>query len=178
MRRARGRDRGREAAGQIVPMLVALPLVFLLVRYRVYVLRLLAAIVDELQQPAPSRAALPSPPAPLPDVLSEAVRAETPVVEGTRSMTPTPSPPVADTAPGAAIDELDSVPGNGTVLCPDKFPIKGNATSKIYHLPGTSYYAMTKATICFRSAQAAERAGFRPSKASPIRQTNADGGAS
>ncbi len=162
MRRARGRDRGREAAGQIVPMLVALPLVFLLARYRVYVLRLLAAVVDELQQPAPSRAALPFPPAPLPDVPPEAVRAEMPVVEDTRSTTLAHSPPVADTAPGAAIDELDSVPGNGTLVCPDKFPIKGNATSRIYHLPGQSSYEVTIPEICFATEDDAQAAGFRP----------------
>ena len=178
MRQARGRDNGREVAGQIVPLLVALPLVFLLVRYRVYALRLFAAVVDELQQPATSRAALPSSSASLPDVLPEAGRAELPVVEDARSAILTHTPSATDTAPGAAIDELGSVPGNGTLVCPDKFPIKGNATSKIYHLPDTSYYAMTKATVCFRSAEAAEYAGFRPSKASSLRRTNADRGTS
>ncbi len=178
MRRARGRDKRGEVAGQIVPLLVALPLVFLLVRYRVYALRLFAAVVDELQQPAPSRAALPSPPASLPDVLPEAVRAEVPVVEDARSTMPTHSPPATDTAPGATIDELDSVPGNGTLVCPDRFPIKGNAASRIYHLPDTAYYAVTKATVCFRSAEAAEHAGFRPSKASSLRRTNAGRGTS
>ena len=176
MRRAR--DNGREVAGQIVPLLVALPLVFLVLRYRVYAFRVFAAVVDELQQPVPPRAALPSSPTALPDGPLEAVRTEIPVVEEARSGIPTDSPPATDTAPGAAIDELDSVPGNGTLVCPDMFPIKGKATSKIYHLPDSSYYAMTKATVCFRSAEAAERAGFRPSKASPIRQTNADLGTS
>ena len=44
---------------------------------------------------------------------------------------------------------------------PDGFEIKGNADSMLYHLPGTRYYAATKAEAWFATAEAAEAAGFR-----------------
>jgi hypothetical protein len=49
-------------------------------------------------------------------------------------------------------------------VCPDDYPVKGNANSMIYHLPGQSTYAATIPEVCFRDAGAAEAAGFRPRK--------------
>ena len=43
---------------------------------------------------------------------------------------------------------------------PDGFPIKGNASSKLYHLPGTSFYNRTVAEVWFATEEAAESAGF------------------
>jgi large subunit ribosomal protein L4 len=43
---------------------------------------------------------------------------------------------------------------------PDGFPIKGNATSKLYHLPETSFYNRTTAEVWFATEEAAESAGF------------------
>jgi hypothetical protein len=43
---------------------------------------------------------------------------------------------------------------------PDGFPIKGNADSMLYHVPGSSFYARTEAEVWFASAEAAEAAGF------------------
>jgi large subunit ribosomal protein L17 len=85
------------------------------------------------------------------------------------AVAPAPAETSGTTIAEAAAADPDAVPGDGSLVCPDDFPVKGNASSKIYHLPGTSYYAMTKAGICFRSPEAAERAGFRASKSSPIR---------
>jgi hypothetical protein len=48
--------------------------------------------------------------------------------------------------------------------CPDEFPIKGNASSRIYHKPGESSYDATNPEICFASDQAAAAQGFRPRK--------------
>jgi trigger factor len=48
--------------------------------------------------------------------------------------------------------------------CPDDFPIKGNAGSKIYHQAGQSSYENTDAEICFADTASAESAGFRASK--------------
>ena len=42
-------------------------------------------------------------------------------------------------------------------------PIKGNASSMIYHLPGDSSYARLNATDCFENESAAQVAGFRKS---------------
>lgn len=57
----------------------------------------------------------------------------------------------------------DSIPPAGAD-CPVAYPIKGNGRSGIYHLPGAFAYARTVPTICFRSAEAAERAGFRAAR--------------
>lgn len=57
-----------------------------------------------------------------------------------------------------------SVPGDGTRECPPDYPIKGNASSRIYHRPGDSSYAATIAEVCFVSAEDAEAEGFRPRK--------------
>jgi hypothetical protein len=48
--------------------------------------------------------------------------------------------------------------------CPDGFPIKGNAKSHIYHLPGESSYQATIPEICFASEEAADAMGYRPRK--------------
>jgi len=44
---------------------------------------------------------------------------------------------------------------------PDGFPIKGNADSMLYHVPGSSHYDRTVAEVWFADADAAEAAGFQ-----------------
>jgi large subunit ribosomal protein L4 len=44
---------------------------------------------------------------------------------------------------------------------PEGFPVKGNADSRLYHVPGSSFYARTDAEVWFASAEAAEAAGFQ-----------------
>jgi large subunit ribosomal protein L17 len=85
--------------------------------------------------------------------------------------------PVADTAaaePAEAEDEVvesastDDAPyGEGShapledvAEAPEGFPIKGNADSMLYHVPGTSFYDRTVAEVWFATAEAAEAAGF------------------
>lgn len=48
--------------------------------------------------------------------------------------------------------------------CPSWAPIKGNASSMIYHVPGGAYYSRTNPEQCFASASAAKSAGYRASK--------------
>ncbi|GMA25134.1 hypothetical protein GCM10025864_28930 [Luteimicrobium album] len=48
--------------------------------------------------------------------------------------------------------------------CPSWAPIKGNADSGIYHVPGGRWYSRTKPEICFTTRGAAEAAGYRASK--------------
>lgn len=43
---------------------------------------------------------------------------------------------------------------------PEGFPVKGNADSMLYHVPGSSFYDRTVAEVWFASAEAAEAAGF------------------
>ena len=52
------------------------------------------------------------------------------------------------------------LPGDGTRDCPATYPIKGNATSMLYHEPGTPTYMATIAEYCFSSGEAARAAGF------------------
>ncbi len=60
---------------------------------------------------------------------------------------------------------LGAVAGNDTAECPQGYPIKGNAQSMIYHEPGQTSYPPTVAEFCFASAEAAEAAGYRRSRA-------------
>lgn len=46
--------------------------------------------------------------------------------------------------------------------CPEAYPIKGNATSRIFHLPGQSSYDKTIPEICFATDADAVAAGYRP----------------
>ena len=48
--------------------------------------------------------------------------------------------------------------------CPASHPVKGNAQSKIYHVPGGASYGRTVAERCYISAEAAEADGFRAAK--------------
>jgi micrococcal nuclease len=73
----------------------------------------------------------------------------------------------------AAMEELDNevevplgaIAGDGTAVCPPGYPVKGNGSSRIYHVPGQVSYPPTIAEFCFASAEAAEAAGFRQSRA-------------
>ncbi len=56
------------------------------------------------------------------------------------------------------------VPPNPDGSCPDNAPIKGNASSGIYHPPNARYYGKTKAEECFASDLEAVAAGYRRAK--------------
>jgi len=47
---------------------------------------------------------------------------------------------------------------------PEGFPIKGNANSKKYHVPGSSFYDRTVAQIWFATEEDAEAAGYEKPK--------------
>jgi ribosomal protein S6 len=57
-----------------------------------------------------------------------------------------------------------AVRGDESGECPDDYPIKGNATSKLYHSPGSPSYKRTVPEYCFATTEAAEAAGFNPTK--------------
>jgi len=52
----------------------------------------------------------------------------------------------------------------GSYTCPAWAPIKGNASSMIYHVPGGQFYEVTNPEECFRTEAAAVAAGYRKSK--------------
>lgn len=76
-----------------------------------------------------------------------------------------PGHPEGSDAERGLEDEVDSMPGDGSTSAPEAFPVKGNSRSGIYHVPGGFAYDRTIADIHFRSAAAAESAGYRASKA-------------
>ncbi|MFF5792929.1 hypothetical protein ACFY5D_12850 [Paeniglutamicibacter sp. NPDC012692] len=47
--------------------------------------------------------------------------------------------------------------------CPAGYPIKGNASSMIYHVPSGAFYDRTNPEECFASRSAAEARGYRAS---------------
>lgn len=57
-----------------------------------------------------------------------------------------------------------TIPQTDRTNCPADQPIKGNAQSKIYHLPDAKYYDQTKPEECFATEQEATKAGYRKSK--------------
>lgn len=67
----------------------------------------------------------------------------------------------------AAESELPNgaVAGDGSVDCPEGFPLKGNASSMLYHAPGTPSYDATIPEMCFATDDDAVAAGYTPSKA-------------
>ncbi|MDQ3044571.1 MAG: hypothetical protein M3R06_05390 [Chloroflexota bacterium] len=65
--------------------------------------------------------------------------------------------------PVAAEIPAGAVAGDGTTSCPAKYPVKGNATSMIFHSPGGVSYDQTIANFCFSTSEAAETAGYRAS---------------
>ncbi|MEO8693095.1 MAG: hypothetical protein ABI658_06230 [Acidimicrobiales bacterium] len=48
--------------------------------------------------------------------------------------------------------------------CPISHPVKGNANSGIYHVPGGRFYESTVPERCYRDESAAEADGMRASK--------------
>ena len=68
-----------------------------------------------------------------------------------------------DSTRADAVSEPDWIPPvNGT--CPLSHPVKGNANSRIYHLPGGRFYDSTVPERCYRDESAAEADGMRASK--------------
>jgi hypothetical protein len=84
-----------------------------------------------------------------PPLTDEPEPAATPVV---------PEPVVA--GPTSEAPWVEPVDGQ----CPASHPIKGNAQSKIFHVPGGASYDRTVAERCYASADAAEADGFRAAK--------------
>ena len=69
-----------------------------------------------------------------------------------------PKPVVAEAdADGGWVEPVDGV-------CPASHPIKGNAQSKIFHVPEGASYNRTVAERCYASAEAAAADGFRAAK--------------
>jgi len=92
----------------------------------------------------PPPVATPPPPPPPP----------TPVIAPTSVPVPQPTAASAKPAGGGRAAPQGSD-------CPVDYPIKGNRSSMIYHVPGGAYYARTIPEDCFATGAAAEAAGYR-----------------
>jgi large subunit ribosomal protein L17 len=60
----------------------------------------------------------------------------------------------------APYGEGSHAPLDDSAEAPEGFPIKGNDSSKLYHVPGSSHYDPTEAEVWFATPEAAEAAGF------------------
>jgi large subunit ribosomal protein L4 len=80
------------------------------------------------------------------------------------------SAPAAEEAPFGPGSHLPLEDGSQ----PDGFPIKGNADSMLYHVPGSSFYERTAAEVWFADADAAETAGFQlpPSQRESVQRSD------
>lgn len=79
-----------------------------------------------------------------------------------------PPPELSDRAvthrPGHAATEAAAWVEPNVGSCPLTHPVKANMKTKVFHLPGGSYYDRVDADRCYRDADAARADGLRPSK--------------
>jgi trigger factor len=92
------------------------------------------------------------------------IEAKSSVVE-----TETEATPSSETSPAGQIE------GDGSHDCPSTHPIKGNASSKIYHAPGSGSYDRTIPEVCFATEEDATAAGYRASKSGGAHVGQVDG---
>jgi NAD(P) transhydrogenase subunit alpha len=107
------------------------------------------------------------------EVVHEMTRQRLSETGGTTSPAAATSQPTAPTTPAspngltaASPDAPTEAPagavvGNGSVDCPSDYPIKGNASSHIYHVPDGGSYNRTIPEFCFATEADAEAAGYR-----------------
>ncbi|HUP71932.1 MAG TPA: hypothetical protein VM282_02680 [Acidimicrobiales bacterium] len=84
--------------------------------------------------------------------------ASAPTASATDSPTDTTDSTAAATP--TSPDWIEPVDG----ACPLTHPVKGNANSRIYHVPGGRFYDSTVPERCYRDGTAAEADGMRASK--------------
>ncbi|MDA3032360.1 MAG: 50S ribosomal protein L4 [Actinomycetota bacterium] len=89
------------------------------------------------------------------------------VVPASDAQAPAPKADKPAAKPKATQPAVDALPhGEGSHApiegdeMPEGFPIKGNASSMLYHLPDTSFYNRTVAEVWFATEEAATTAGF------------------
>lgn len=87
-----------------------------------------------------------------------------------RNAPPSPSSP-PEWPPLQPVDAAEPVTPAGWVApaadgtCPSSHPIKANANSGIFHVPGGRFYDRTNAERCYASTDAAIADGYRQAKA-------------
>lgn len=170
-----GRDRGSTSLAVILTVAVASALTGAVVAFVVQRYLQRHQYIEILPSPAPT------PGIAEPQAAADTAREATVAPDLAESAPASSSDEAAGTSPLAAVSaslsakrtaelgsiveaDEDVVAGDGSLDCPAGFPIKGNGRSGIYHWPEALAYDQTNPTLCFRTAEAAERAGFRPAK--------------
>ncbi len=122
-----------------------------------------SAPVSEEEQPraATSEVTTEQPATAETPVVEDSAEAETPVDAAAEA--PAEATPKATASSKLPSDGqgVDWIPGDGANNVPDGFPLKGNASSRIYHPQESASYDVTVAEIYFATPEAAERAGYR-----------------
>jgi large subunit ribosomal protein L17 len=108
-----------------------------------------AAVVDETAPVADETAAVVDETAPVGDETAAVVDETAAAGDGSTS---------TDEAP---YGEGSHAPLDDASQAPEGFPVKGNADSMLYHVPGSSHYDRTVAEVWFATPEAAEAAGFQ-----------------
>jgi small subunit ribosomal protein S2 len=87
-----------------------------------------------------------------------------PAAEVSTSSTGAPAEVTAEVTPAAAATEGEFGPDSAAPLedgsAPEGFEVKGNKNSMKFHAPSSPWYSRTNAEVWFRTAEAAEAAGF------------------
>ncbi|MET0144117.1 MAG: hypothetical protein ABW122_13595 [Ilumatobacteraceae bacterium] len=77
-----------------------------------------------------------------------------------------PEPPSAPLRSVVADGPVDAWVASDDGACPVSHPVKANANSGIFHVPGGRFYDRTHAERCYRDATAAAADGYRAAKSS------------
>ena len=110
---------------------------------------------------------------------SEATLADAAIEEVDQADEPEASSSTIDSDADGQVNAADESPyGDGShalidedpTIMPEGFEIKGNASSKLYHVPGSSFYKRTSPEVWFANEEAAQAAGFQK----PASQREAD----
>ena len=106
------------------------------------------------------------------DAPTPAAAPEWPPMPAAAPATDAPSEPAAAAAAPAAVPTPDPPPDRSRLwadpvegACPDGYPIKANANSGIYHVPGGRFYDRTVPERCYADRADAEADGYRAAKA-------------
>jgi large subunit ribosomal protein L4 len=96
---------------------------------------------------------------------AKAEKAEKPAKKAKAAEKPAKAEKAESTESTEDSDTVDFGPGSHAPLedgeQPEGFPIKGNLSSKLYHVPGSSHYNRTAAEVWFATEEDAEKAGFQ-----------------
>ena len=113
------------------------------------------AVVREAEQAAASAPAAPAEQAPAEQAPAEQTPVEAVDPAATEEVTVTESEETAAEIDGAVATTEDG-------SAPEGASIKGNASSKKYHVPGSRWYDQTTAEVWFSTVEEAKAAGFEP----------------